>query len=102
MPHQDAPEAEPETPPPVTSDLVSTRITVWLDTHDRTQAWLARRLNVREMWVRRRISGRTPWLVDDLQHVAVALDIPPADLISAPAVVANTPAPFGRTLGTDR
>lgn len=102
MQNRDAPEAEPDTPPPVTSGLVSDRVADWLATHDRTQAWLARRLGVREMWVRRRMTDRTPWLVDDLQHIADALEVPPTDLIGAPAVVATAPEPFGRTLGTDR
>jgi hypothetical protein len=100
------PEAgPPDTQTGLTSDTVSTRINDWLTTHDRTQAWLARRMDVGVVWLSRRMTGRTPWLVDDLRHIATALNVTTASLVSDGTdhhTVASVPQQHGRTLGTGR
>lgn len=47
--------------------------------HDGT--WLARQLDVSDMWVSRRLRGVTEFTADDLVRVAAVLDIDPALLL---------------------
>lgn len=47
--------------------------------------WLAGQLGVSEMWVSRRLRGKTRLTVDDLHQVAAALGITAVDLLQTPA-----------------
>lgn len=47
--------------------------------HDGT--WLARQLDVSDMWVSRRLRGVTEFTADDLVRVADALGVDPAELL---------------------
>lgn len=46
-----------------------------------TQAELARRMQVSDMWVARRLVGRVSWSIDELALAAGALGIPLSDLV---------------------
>lgn len=60
---------------------VSANIGARLAARERSRAWLARRLEVSGMWLHRRLSGATPWGVDDLEAVARVLGCEPEDLL---------------------
>lgn len=95
MQTNDAPEEETPDTPNVISDVVSAHVTAWLETNERSQAWLARRMDVGTVWLNRRLTGRTSWSVNDLMHVAAALDVDVDKLVVA---IPEPAAPFGRTL----
>jgi transcriptional regulator with XRE-family HTH domain len=48
-----------------------------------TRRELADMLDENEMWVSRRLSGKTPISVDDLDRFAHALSVPMTDLLAA-------------------
>jgi len=60
---------------------VSARVGALLRRDERSQAWLARKIDRSAQWLHYRMSGRTPWLVNDLQLVADALDVEVATLL---------------------
>lgn len=45
------------------------------------KAEMARRLGKSEVWVGRRLNGKLPLAVDDLQHIAVVLGVAASDLL---------------------
>ena len=45
------------------------------------KAELARRLGKSEVWVGRRLNGKLPLAIDDLQHIAVVLGVSASDLL---------------------
>jgi transcriptional regulator with XRE-family HTH domain len=49
---------------------------------------LARRLDEQSLWVVRRMRGRVPISLSDLDRIAAALEIPVADFLPAPERVA--------------
>lgn len=63
------------------SATVSARVGALLKRDERSQSWLARRVERSAQWVNYRMTGRTPWLVDDVQLVADALDVEVATLL---------------------
>lgn len=78
---------------------VSAAVLARLDELERTQAWLARRLGVGPMWLHRRLKGKTPWLVEDLDELARALDLEAVDFLRAPDVAeTNDDHELGATL----
>ena len=50
-----------------------------------SRAELARRLDVAEMWLSRRLTGRTPITVEDLGRIATALGVPAGSLLPVDA-----------------
>lgn len=64
------------------SAAVSARVSAWLAEQERSQSWLARRLEVTPVWVHRKLTGRSPWLLDDLPGVADVLGVTVAELVA--------------------
>lgn len=63
------------------SDLVLEEIRVAMARQRLSQTDLATRLSEGQPWVSRRLSGRTPLTVDDVERVAGALRVDVAELI---------------------
>lgn len=80
---------EPTSTRPPAVSRVSAQIAARLAARSRSRAWLARRLDVSGMWLHRRLTGATPWGVDDVEAVALVLGCEPEDLlVDVPAVEA--------------
>lgn len=69
-----------ETPTPD----VAAEVRAELGRQGHTTAWLAGQLEVSDMWVSRRLRGRTRFTVEDLHRVASVLGITAADLLQTP------------------
>lgn len=72
-----------------TTAYVAAEVRAELGRQDRENAWLARELNVSEMWVSRRLRCVTEFSADDVVQIATVLGVPPANLMPAAAL---TPA----------
>lgn len=79
------------------SAVVSDRVAALLAAEERSQAWLARKIDRGPMWLNNRLTGRTPWLVDDVEVVADALGVDVLDLVRAD--VDAVPAPRAADAG---
>lgn len=66
------------------SDRVSTEIRVEMARQRLSQTDLADRLNVAQPWVSRRLSGKTPITLEDLERVASGLGVDVVDLMGGP------------------
>lgn len=68
------------------------------------KAELSRRLNVLEVWVGRRLNGRVPISLDDLQRIADVLDVPAGQLMpdTRTTVVFSPGERVLATVGADR
>lgn len=64
------------------SRAVIARIGAILRSQERSRSWLARRLGVNDMWLSRRLSGKTPLALDDVPRLAEALGVEVALLVS--------------------
>lgn len=65
------------------SDIAAEEIRALLGRRRMSQAELARRLDVTGAWLNYRLTGRQPIDLNDLQVIAVALDVQPSDLLGA-------------------
>lgn len=63
------------------NDQVAAEIRAWMGRRRINQAALGRALSENEMWVSRRLRGRQPITISDLQRFAEALGVEVADLI---------------------
>lgn len=61
--------------------LLTEQVLRRLEVDERSQSWLARRLDVAPSWVTRRMSGETAWTLEDVDRLAVVLDVPAVDLL---------------------
>ena len=61
---------------------VATRLRVEMARLDVTIGELARRLDEQPVWVARRMRGRVPITLVDLDRIARALDVPPVDFVT--------------------
>lgn len=64
-----------------TTSYVAAEIRAEMGRQNHDKAWLARRLDVSEMWVSRRLRGVTEFSADDVVRVAEALDVPAAQFL---------------------
>jgi transcriptional regulator with XRE-family HTH domain len=64
------------------AETVPAQLRVELARQDVTTAALARRLNVSQMWVYRRLRGKVPITLEDLDRFTAELDIEPTSLLS--------------------
>lgn len=58
--------------------FVAFQVRYQLKDQGRTQAWLARQLGKRRDWVSKRVLGKVPFDVEEIQEVADALGVPVA------------------------
>lgn len=65
-------------------DFVAAEIRAELGRQGRSQRDLARALGWTEVKVSRRLRGRVPWTVDDVELVASILDVPRSQLLDPP------------------
>lgn len=66
---------------PVTADSVtSARVSRWLGEQERSKSWLARKLNVTDSTIGRRIAGGG-WTLDELDRLAEVLGLTPSELV---------------------
>lgn len=63
---------------------VAAEVRAELGRQSRDNAWLAGQLGVSEMWVGRRLRGKTRFTVEDLHRCADALGIAASDLLQPP------------------
>lgn len=68
-----------------TADAVAANVRAELGRQNMSRAELARRLDVAEMWLSRRLTGRTPITVEDLGRIATALGVPAGSLLPVDA-----------------
>jgi transcriptional regulator with XRE-family HTH domain len=66
------------------SATVSAEVRAWMARRGLSQEALAERLGISRQALSARLTGRTQWTVDDLAAAAHALNVPIADLLSAP------------------
>lgn len=66
-----------------TQAVVTTAIRVEMARQQLTQDRLARMAGMRQQQLSRRMSGRTPWDVADLDRLAAALGVTVSDLVAA-------------------
>ena len=64
-----------------TTSYVAAEVRAEMGRQDRDNAWLAKQLDVSEMWVSRRLRGKIRFSADDVVRVAAALDVPPAQFL---------------------
>lgn len=71
-----------------TQNVVADNVTRLLD--GRTRKWLATRLDVSEMYLSRRMSGKAEWSASDLVALSEVLVTSPTELLSEPGPQAVT------------
>lgn len=69
---------------------VSAAVLARLEELERSRAWLARRLGVAPMWLHRRLTGKTSWLVEDLDDLARVLELDAVELVRGASVAEPT------------
>lgn len=67
-----------------TTSYVAAEVRAEMGRQARDNTWLARRLDVSEMWVSRRLRGITEFTADDVVRVAEALAVSPAQFLPTP------------------
>lgn len=70
--------------------IVGSNLRAELARANRSQAWLAERLNIGQSQVSQRLSGKVPIDVNELAQIAALLNVPLADLlrgVEAPTAV---------------
>ena len=70
------------------ADYVATRLRIEMARSDVAPPELARRLDEQSLWVVRRMRGRVPITLMDLERIATALDVPVAEFLPAAERVA--------------
>lgn len=67
------------------SEFVAAEIRAELGRQSKSNAWLASKLDVSEMWVSRRLRDVTDITVADLERIAAALDVPVTNFLPTSA-----------------
>lgn len=67
-----------------TTEYVAAEVRAELGRQGRDNAWLAKQLDVSEMWVSRRLRCITEFSADDLVRTAHALGVPAANFLPTP------------------
>ena len=70
-----------ESPPGTFAERVAAEIRAEMGRQQVRYVRLAERLGENEVWVSRKVRGRTPLTINDLERIAAALDVPVSDLI---------------------
>lgn len=75
--------AAPTFAPRSLADRVAEEIRVEMARQRLNQVELAARMHVAQPWISRRLGGKTPITLGDLEQIAEGLGVPVADLLSA-------------------
>jgi len=76
------------------SEQVAEEIRVLLARRRMSQAELARRLDTSGAWLNYRLTGKQPIDLNDLDRIAAALGVKPAELLAGPTTPKSVPPPF--------